>query len=90
MVEDFNSKLKEDGGKSLVGMEEKVKMAEVKLRVVEEEWSMMTMIINTDMIMMITTTMILSKVKLREVEAESQAKEADMHKVYDLVNRWHD
>ena len=30
MVEDFNSKLKEDGGNSLVGMEEKVKMAEVK------------------------------------------------------------
>ena len=45
MVEDFNSKLKEDGGKSLVGMEEKVKMAEVKLRVVEEEWSMMTTMI---------------------------------------------
>ena len=28
-----------------------------------------------------------SKVKLRKVEEESATKEADMHKVYDLVHR---
>ena len=50
MVREF----KENGGKSLVALEEKVKVSEVKLK---------------------------------EVEAESRAKEADMHKVYDLVNR---
>ena len=48
MVEEFNSKLKEDGNS--VSMEEKVRV-EV------------------------------------EVEEESRAKEADMYKVYDLVNR---
>ena len=47
-------KLKGDDSKSLIAMEEKVKMGEVKLKKVEEE---------------------------------SRAKEADMHKVYDLVNR---
>ena len=47
-------KLKGDDSKSLIAMEEKVKVAEVKLKKVEEE---------------------------------SRAKEADMHKVYDLVNR---
>ena len=54
MVEELNSKLKENDCKSLVALEEKVKVSEVKLR---------------------------------EVEEESRAKEADMHKVYDLVNR---
>ena len=52
MVEEFNSKLKEDGNS--VSMEEKARVVEAKLR---------------------------------EVEEESRAKEADMHKVYDLVNR---
>ena len=28
-----------------------------------------------------------AEVKLKKVEEESRAKEADMHKVYDLVNR---
>ena len=54
MVEDFNSKLKGDDSKGLIAMDEKVKVAELKLKKVEEE---------------------------------SRAKEADMHKVYDLVNR---
>ena len=89
MVDEFNSKIKEDGGKSLVTMEEKVKVAEVKLRVVEEELTIITMMImiTITMIILITITMMLLKVKLREVEEESRAKEADMHKVYDLVNR---
>ena len=55
MVEKLNSKkLKGDDSKSLLAMEEKVKVAETKLK---------------------------------EMQEESRAKEADMHKVYDLVNR---
>ena len=54
MVENLNSKLKGEDSKSIIAMEKKVKVAEVKLK---------------------------------EVEEESRAKEADMHKVYDLVHR---
>ena len=55
MMEKLNSKkLKGDDSKSLLAMEEKVKVAETKLK---------------------------------EMQEESRAKEADMHKVYDLVNR---
>ena len=56
-IENLNSKFKGEDRKSIIAMEKKVKVAEVKLK---------------------------------EVEEESRAKEADMHKVYDLVNRLFD
>ena len=56
LVENLNSNFKGEDSKSIIATEKKVKVAEVKLK---------------------------------EVEEESRAKEADMHKVYDLVNRSH-